>query len=301
VATTKKAAKKKAAKKKAAKKKAAKRKALSVSSVVGPHPSANVPFGVWLSHQDVLTDHGVPHRAMEENEGTRDAAVDALVPLLATHHASEDKLKRIRGQQELLKKHGFPKDAERVTAYPSNAKTQRGNFTEVLLAEYITASSEVDIPIYRLRYNPNIDESMKGDDVLAFDLDADPPRLVVGEAKFRGTPGKAVVVEIVDNLSKSCRAGIPASLQFVADRLFEEGRAELGARILQCILSLAQGNLRRDYVGLLLSNHNAGANVQQHATTETHRLAVISVGLENPADVVERCFSAMEPEYDDPE
>ncbi|MFQ6963494.1 MAG: Hachiman antiphage defense system protein HamA [Oscillospiraceae bacterium] len=45
---------------------------------------------------------------------------------------------------------------------------------------------------YRLRYNTNPDQSMKGDDVLLFDLDSDPVRIVVGESKFRGTPDEAV-------------------------------------------------------------------------------------------------------------
>ena len=35
---------------------------------------------------------------------------------------------------------------------------------------YICAASGTCLPVYRLRYNPNIEQSMKGDDVLAFDF-----------------------------------------------------------------------------------------------------------------------------------
>ncbi len=34
----------------------------------------------------------------------------------------------------------------------------------VFLAEYIVAESEASLPVYRLRYNPNVEQSMKGDD-----------------------------------------------------------------------------------------------------------------------------------------
>ena len=105
--------------------------------------------------------------------------------------------------------------------FPTNASTRKGNLAEVILAEYVVAASGLALPVYRLRYNPNIDQSMKGDDVLAFDLDANPVRIVIGEAKFRGVSTKKAVEEIVEGLVRSYKGGIPASLQFVADRLFE--------------------------------------------------------------------------------
>lgn len=52
---------------------------------------------------------------------------------------------------------------------------------------------------------------MKGDDVLAFDLEADPVRIIVGEAKFRASSSKAAVKEIVEALERSQRGGLPAS------------------------------------------------------------------------------------------
>ena len=44
---------------------------------------------------------------------------------------------------------------------------------------------------------------MKSDDVLLFDLDAAPVRIIVGESKFRTTPDKQAVVDIVDGLVRS--------------------------------------------------------------------------------------------------
>ena len=47
---------------------------------------------------------------------------------------------------------------------------------------------------------------MKGDDVLCFDLDSDPVRIIVGEAKYRGKASKAVIQDILEGLQKSKEA-----------------------------------------------------------------------------------------------
>jgi Cap4 SAVED domain len=91
--------------------------------------------------------------------------------------------------------------------FPIDPSTRKGNLAEVVLAEYLVAATGIVLPIYRLRYNPNIDQSMKGDDVLAFDLDSNPVRIIVGEAKFRGTSTKKAVEEIVDGLARSTKQG----------------------------------------------------------------------------------------------
>jgi hypothetical protein len=132
---------------------------------------------------------------------------------------------------------------------------------------------------------------MKGDDVLAFDLDSTPVRILVGEAKFRATPTKAVVEEIVGALVKSHSGNIPASLQFVADRLFDTGNNELGARVAACNALFAQGRLQLDYVGLLVSTGDAHLHVQRHAATDVRRLAVVSLGLADPEGIVTASYT----------
>jgi hypothetical protein len=117
------------------------------------------------------------------------------------------------------------------SVYPANTNTQKGNVAEVLLAEYLVANEGTSLPIYRLRYNSNVDMSMKGDDVLAFDLDSKPMRILVGESKFRGTPRREEVEEIVDGLLRSHKAKIPVSLQFVADMLYAESKRDLARRV----------------------------------------------------------------------
>jgi hypothetical protein len=207
----------------------------------------------------------------------------AMTQWIVTHHVSPEAIERDRIRREALVRQGFVDPAQR---FPINLNTQKGNWAEILLAEYVAASSTAKIPIYRLRYNPNVNQSMKGDDVLAFDLDSNPVRVLVGEAKFRTTPSKSVVDELVNALVKSHSGNIPASLQFVADRLFESGNNDLGEKVAACNSLFAQGRLQLDYIGLIVSNRSAHRYVQMNAKTDVRRLAVMSLGLADPEGIV---------------
>ncbi|MHB8963411.1 MAG: Hachiman antiphage defense system protein HamA, partial [Saccharofermentanales bacterium] len=178
--------------------------------------------------------------------------------------------------------------------YPQNAITQKANFAEIFLAEYLHSTTEAQIPVYRLRYNPNVEQSMKGDDVLLFDMDSEPVRIIVGEAKFRGTPSKQVVLDIVEGLIRSNRIGLPVSLMFVADRLFEERKYDLAKKVQNCALLFATNLLKIDYVGLLMSNHNASNPVNTHTTNELRNLLMISLKTQSPDAIVQQAFMRLE-------
>lgn len=263
-------------------------------AVLGDHPQPPSPFAETLSASDAKTQTGVAHRALIEIADRRESMVAALRQMVETHHSSAEALERSRRHHEAMARLGFAPEQSRLKRYPTSPTTQKGNLAEVVLAEYVRASSALTLPVYRLRFNPNVDQSMKGDDVLAFDLDADPVRIVVGEAKFRATSTVTAVNEIVAALGRSVKGGVPTSLQFVADRLFEEGHAELGGRVMQCALLFARGLLRLDYVGLLVSDTQASARVHSATTNSVRRLAMISLNLDDPDGLVGPCFAALE-------
>ena len=217
--------------------------------ILGEHPSPPHPVGVVLAAKDGMTASKVPHRALTENNGMRAPAVESLCKMLVQHHASPEVLKWTEQHREAMKRLGLATEQARLRRFPTNPTTRKGNLAEIVLAEYVVAASGAVLPVYRLCYNPNVDQSMKGDDVLAFDLDSNPVRIVVGEAKFRGTSSAAAVTEIVEGLVRSHKGGVPASLQFVADRLFDEGQTQLGERVLECALLFAREKLRLDYSG----------------------------------------------------
>lgn len=261
------------------------------SDIVGGHPLSPHPVGVRFSHKDGQSRFGVHTRTLLETDSDLEQFVTAMRACLLTHHSRPEDLARDSQRREAYARQGI---ALPLTRFPTNSSTRKGNWTEILLCEYVVASCKADIPVYRLRYNPNIDQSMKGDDVLAFDLEADPVRIIVGEAKFRGVSSKKAVTDIMEALERSFRGGLPASLQFVADRLIHEGNEPLGRRIEACADLFVRDKLRIDHVGLLASNHLAPTHVEANASSSLKRVAVISMVLTDGDGIVESSFSGLE-------
>jgi hypothetical protein len=224
--------------------------------------------------------------------------VEQIREALIRHHASEEMRERDQRKRESLRQLGYPVSDTETHRFPRADKTQKGNLAEVFLAEYIVAGADAELPVYRLRYNPNVEQSMKGDDVLAFDFHSKRVRILVGEAKFRGTPSKAAVEDIVSGLIRSHLAGLPASLQFVADRLFEMDNLDLGRRVANCAILMARGRLDLQYVGLLLSNTNSKACVDRHTNGDLRDLVMISLGVHDPNSLVRDCFDGIEEDTD---
>jgi hypothetical protein len=232
---------------------------------------------------------------LSEQDGKREIAVAGIQEMLVRHHASQEMLERTRRQREAMSRLGFGGALSKLPRrFPTNPTTRKGNLVEIVLAEYIVAAAGAELPIYRLRYNPNIEQSMKGDDVLAFDLDSSPVRIIVGEAKFRSTSSTTIVKQLVDSLVRSYRGSVPASLQFVADRLFESGQTELGERVLQCAELFLQDKLRLDYMGLLLSDTKSAERVDSATPASLRHLVMISLGLEAPGSLVDDCYLNLE-------
>ena len=217
--------------------------------------------------------------------------MDGIREMLIRHHVSPELSEQYKDAMTQL---GLGAELAQLRRFPVNPSTRKGNLAEVVLAEYVATEAGVALPVYRLRYNPNVDQSMKGDDVLAFDLDTDPVRVIVGEAKFRAASTAAAVKDIVDGLLRSHKAGIPASLQFVADRLFETGQSNLGARVFQCAALFTLAKLRLDYVGLLLSDTRSAERVARSTPGSLRRLAMISLGVDDPDSLVNDCFEELE-------
>lgn len=257
----------------------------------GPHPFA-APWDQFDS-QDGSTDSGVSHRALSSEEQPAGEVVTTLQQMLVRHHHSPDAIRRDEERRQALERLGHGHLATGVSRYPSSPTTKKGNLAEIMLAEYLVATTNVTLPVYRLRYNPNVDQSMKGDDVLAFDLDSDPVRIIVGEAKYRGTSTKAAVEDMVTGLLRSHQSGLPASLTFVAERLYETEQRELADRVMNCVMLFAEERLRIDYVGLLMSDSKSASRVNQHTSADLRRLAVISLGLSQPDALVDACYQGL--------
>lgn len=264
-----------------------------VERLLGKHPVGE-SFGSHLHAEDSPTVSNIPHRSLNHGSTGREQTVEQLRAALIEHHASAAMIAQDRRKIKNLRAQGYPIDEASVRRFPTSDTTRKGNLAEVFLAEYICAASGACLPVYRLRYNPNIEQSMKGDDVLAFDFTSKRPRIIIGEAKFRGTPSKKAIQDIVSGLVRSHQAGLPASLQFVADRLYELNQTELADRVEDCSIKMAQGRLDLSYVGFLLGDDKSKPKVHEHTTAELRSLVMISLGIDAPGDLVEDCFDEIE-------
>lgn len=256
-----------------------------LKEIIGNHPDKSKPIGI-LEFKDCLTDFKLPHRALSYDDAHSQDLVDLSAKWLINHHADHNKIERYK---KALTRQGLDSYSPK-SPLPSRNITQKGNWAEIILAEYLISSSNIELPVYRLRFNTNPDESMKGDDVLAFDLNSDPVRIIVGEAKFRSTPQKQDVQQMVGSLIRSNLKSVPASLEFVADRLFEQNKNDMAEKVANCAVLIAQGNLKIDYVGLLASNKNTPEKVNKNAKSELKNLVVISLAVSEPEKIVNESY-----------
>ena len=200
-----------------------------------------------------------------------------------------------RKNKEKYKSLGFAKYAEQHRKLPITDKVKKGNATEILLTDYIQASQKKEfIKVYKLKYNPNVDQAIKGDDTLMVDLfeenGNEKIKIYLGESKFRTTPQKNVVEDITKSLNKDT---LPLSYTFLVEEIAKSD--ELLARklddyIVQDIKD--RGDLI--YVGLLLSNTKTSETVEKHLNSDNSNLVFISIGIGQPEEFIKSIFEKAE-------
>ncbi len=259
------------------------------------HNTASILLRSALESNDVLTEDKVQHRELDELDGV--ALEEYMIPKIREQHIDEENYKR---RKEILAelRRTTPTSTYVNSPYPHSTTTRKGNYAEILMGEYLQEVTDARLPIYRLRYNPNVEQSMKGDDVLLFDLDSEPKRIIVGEAKFRGTPDKQVVVDMINGLLKAKSNIVPISLEFVAERLRGENREELAKKVEDCIILAIQGKVTIDYVGLLMSNNKAHEYINNYTKSSIHNLLMVSISVNDPEATIINAFDKVEAEYE---
>jgi len=148
-----------------------------------------------------------------EEDATKRSEVEILLAqMLRDYHTYSDV------DQNLFRQLGYPRLAATLAGdqRPNDHRTRMGNFMEILAYELAKASG-YDLPVLRLRYNPNPEQSMKGDDILGFRFAQEGKErdtVLVGEAKFRKEYKKRAVEEAYEALTRSFRP-YPRSMEFV--------------------------------------------------------------------------------------
>lgn len=258
------------------------------SKLIGEHPNKSL-FVEWLKYEDIPPTEKKLHRNLISINEMRGAAVEVISEWIIKHHISDQRINRIKKRRNtIIDKYGLEKYLSSQQLLPIDKKTMKGNGTEIILSEYLQESSAFDSLIYRLRYNPNVNQSMKGDDVLLFNIEDLKDKIILGESKFRKRPSKAAVEEITNDFGKKLK--LPLSIVFVAERVSELGNEELAVELEELNLDVMQENVRVINVGFLLSNQNTLANVERNLVSENDNFLFLSLGIEEPDEFISECF-----------
>ncbi len=128
---------------------------------------------------------------------------------------------------------------------------RRGDFGEVLAAEAIEAFDDLVIPIRKLRYQIDPNQTLPGSDIVAFELgdDGDLLGLHFCESKYRTKPGRGIMVEAIDQLDGDREREFATTINFLAHRL-RETDTELYGRFLSYLRLRSE---RTDSFGVCLT------------------------------------------------
>jgi hypothetical protein len=264
-----------------------KREKSEQSKLIGEHPSSGVFFD-WFECEDTAATDEKKHRKLTNKGLENGALVDYLSNWILKHHVNPSRLARIQKKKQILGKHQFKSYMDDTMPFPVKSfTTQKGNLGEIILGEYLSASSDLELLVYKLHYNPNVEQSMKGDDILLFDKGDVQSKVIMGEAKFRTTKSKQALDDIVSSLSNK---NLPISLTFVCDRLEEMGESDLADEIDNLISNLHKSKTPITYVGFYHSDIKVSETIEKNLKSENKNLVVISYGENNPAQLVKDSF-----------
>ena len=263
-------------------------------NLIGIHPNKDHPLGAWLNVNDIPSTETKCHRKLtEKNTEENEDLILWIANKLIEHHYTPPILKKLK---EKYKELGFKKYADQHRKLPNDLNVKKGNATEIILIEYVQSSLKQSslkknlIHAFKLRYNPNVDQAMKGDDMLLIDLieqkDGNDLKIYLGESKFRKTPSK----QVVDDISKSLeKEKMPLSYSFLVEEK-NKSDVELALKLDDFIVQDIKNKGNLIYIGLLLSNTDVSERVESNLNNDNPNLVFISMGIQNPENFINLVF-----------
>ena len=253
-------------------------------TIIGPHGNLTSALKEWLQSDDSVAEQGKVIRRLDEEPAYRDALLNECAYWIVERHITELRLKKLDNERATLPEAQFRDNLAKKNLLPRNSKTQKGNLGEILLAKYLEeVTGYTTYGIYRLTYNTNIDQSMKGDDVL------------YGESKVRQTPDRAAIEAIVKNLQGNKK--FPVSVLFYADRLGAKGEEDLFNALDDLHLNVAKKKVPIRNVGFLLSKRDAVHDAQdtfmqvkRYLNTTNPDLVFIALGIDDVQSCVDESY-----------
>jgi replicative superfamily II helicase len=125
---------------------------------------------------------------------------------------------------EELKENGLQSVLLALHQKTNSIQVWNGTIGEAIATSYLRASTDYEIPVFKLRFAPNRKMAMHGDDLLGFKFNVDetPKELLVVEVKNYGAEPKKAVYNASDSLLKAQQGSITL-LEFIINILRQSG------------------------------------------------------------------------------
>ncbi len=263
--------------------------------LIGDHPSLPNIFAKWLSSTDNPVTGTKRHRSLSGIIASDDPdLIEWLGRKLFDHHHSDFRVEQLKINYTKL---NYPGYAEMHRKLPIADRTRKGNATEIILTEYIESCiGRSAVKAFKLKYNPNADQALKGDDTLLVDIvdngSGEVVKVYLGEAKYRTAPTKKVVGDISSSLAKDKK---PLSFSFLVEELARNpATLEIAKKLDAVMIDDIKGRGNLIYTGLLLSDLRTEAKVEATLNSDNPDFVMISIGIENPIELIKHAFTKAE-------
>lgn len=198
-------------------------------------------------------------------------AIGIISEKLEDHYISE----------AFLRKHNKSKIADWLRGkLPETAKARSGELGEILATEFVNSDSlPFEIPINRLRWKDEREMAMRGDDLLGFQFDAIPIRILKGEVKSKQRMSASVIAKARKALAN--HGGLPNShtLSFICERLFEKGENEKADAIQPYVLKTLPRKNNITHLIFTFSQNDPLAHLENDVANVQEPIEHISVAL----------------------
>ena len=268
---------------------------MTIEELIGQHPQLPHIYGEWWSFVDMPISDSKKHRALDEIDGIRDKALDQMAQWIVNYHLTDVQHRDLEKKRAILDRNELSCYVDKLNILPVNDNTRKGNLGEITLIEYLKESRGFDPLVHKLHYNPNFNQSMKGDDCLLFNRENLESEVIYRECKYRSKPSKNVITDIVDNLQGWKQ--LPVSITFVANCLDQKGEKELADHLIEIHIKIIDGRIPLTNVGFLISTKSSTPNqdtkktIENHLSTTNPRLVMISLGVDNPQQIVNEAYT----------
>lgn len=256
--------------------------------ILGLHPINHHVIGEWLDYEDKEPTETSCIRVLSEKKPFDDAVIEPFSKNLIDYHYTSVTINSLKKRFEKLGFKEFSTYYAQSRKLPRNVNTRKGNAVEVLMTEYsLAAIDKTDLTYsHRFRYNPNVDQSMKGDDMLIVDFsDEANPTIYIGEAKFRKTVDKAVLDDVKKSLAKD---KMPLSLTFLRN-CFEGVDNDKYEKLDDMLIQeLSDYDIR--YIGFIVGDKKAGKSVEEKWVCDNPKHIMLVLSLEEPEEFVKQAF-----------